>query len=223
MNEQALYLINYGLYIVGSKADSKINAQISNTVFQVTDKPNTIVISINKSNYTHEFIEASKLFTISIIAKTAPLSLIGNFGFKSGKNVNKFEKISHLLTKNGLPVVLEHTLGYIECSVVNSVNVFTHTLYIGEVIGAEMFKKDEPMTYAYYHEIKNAQAPKSTPIYQAPKSSKKYVCKVCGWVYDPEIGDPDGGIKPGTEFEDIPDNWVCPVCGAAKSDFELLK
>jgi flavin reductase (DIM6/NTAB) family NADH-FMN oxidoreductase RutF/rubredoxin len=223
MNEQALYLINYGLYIVGSKADSKINAQISNTVFQVTDKPNTIVISINKSNYTHEFIEASKLFTISIIAKTAPLSLIGNFGFKSGKNVNKFEKISHLLTKNGLPVVLEHTLGYIECSVVNSVNVFTHTLYIGEVIDAEMFKKDEPMTYAYYHEIKNAQAPKSTPIYQAPKSSKKYVCKVCGWVYDPEIGDPDGGIKPGTEFEDIPDNWVCPVCGAAKSDFELLK
>jgi len=223
MNEQALYLINYGLYIVGSKADSKINAQISNTVFQVTDKPNTIVISINKSNYTHEFIEASKLFTVSIIAKTAPLSLIGNFGFKSGKNVNKFEKISHLLTKNGLPVVLEHTLGYIECRVVNSIDVFTHTLYIGEVIDAEMFKKDEPMTYAYYHEIKNAQAPKSTPIYQAPKSSKKYVCKVCGWVYDPEIGDPDGGIKPGTEFEDIPDTWVCPVCGAAKSDFELLK
>jgi flavin reductase (DIM6/NTAB) family NADH-FMN oxidoreductase RutF/rubredoxin len=223
MNEQALYLINYGLYIVGSKADSKINAQISNTVFQVTDKPNTIVISINKSNYTHEFIEASKLFTVSIIAKTAPLSLIGNFGFKSGKNVNKFEKISHLLTKNGLPVVLEHTLGYIECRVVNSIDVFTHTLYIGEVIDAEMFKKDEPMTYAYYHEIKNAQAPKSTPIYQAPKSSKKYVCKVCGWVYDPEIGDPDGGIKPGTEFEDIPDAWVCPVCGAAKSDFELLK
>jgi rubredoxin/flavin reductase (DIM6/NTAB) family NADH-FMN oxidoreductase RutF len=223
MNEQALYLINYGLYIVGSKADSKINAQISNTVFQVTDKPNVIVISINKSNYTHEFIEASKLFTVSIIAKTAPLSLIGNFGFKSGKNVNKFEKISHLLTKNGLPVVLEHTLGYIESRVVNSIDVFTHTLYIGEVIDAEMFKKDEPMTYAYYHEIKNAQAPKSTPIYQAPKSSKKYVCKVCGWVYDPEIGDPDGGIKPGTEFEDIPDNWVCPVCGAAKSDFELLK
>jgi flavin reductase (DIM6/NTAB) family NADH-FMN oxidoreductase RutF/rubredoxin len=223
MNEQALYLINYGLYIVGSKADSKINAQISNTVFQVTDKPNTIVISINKSNYTHEFIEASKLFTVSIIAKTAPLSLIGNFGFKSGKNVNKFEKISHLLTKNGLPVVLEHTLGYIECRVVNSIDVFTHTLYIGEVIDAEIFKKDEPMTYAYYHEIKNAQAPKSTPIYQAPKSSKKYVCKVCGWVYDPEIGDPDGGIKPGTEFEDIPDAWVCPVCGAAKSDFELLK
>jgi flavin reductase (DIM6/NTAB) family NADH-FMN oxidoreductase RutF/rubredoxin len=223
MNEQALYLINYGLYIVGSKVDSKINAQISNTVFQVTDKPNTIVISINKSNYTHEFIEASKLFTVSIIAKTAPLSLIGNFGFKSGKNVNKFEKISHLLTKNGLPVVLEHTLGYIECRVVNSIDVFTHTLYIGEVIDAEIFKKDEPMTYAYYHEIKNAQAPKSTPIYQAPKSSKKYVCKVCGWVYDPEIGDPDGGIKPGTEFEDIPDTWVCPVCGAAKSDFELLK
>jgi len=223
MNENALYLINYGLYIVGSKDDLKINAQISNTVFQVTDKPNTIVISINKSNYTHEFIEASKLFTVSIIAKTAPLSLIGNFGFKSGKNVNKFEKISHLLTKNGLPVVLEHTLGYIECRVVNSIDVFTHTLYIGEVIDAEVFKKDEPMTYAYYHEIKNAQAPKSTPIYQAPKSSKKYVCKVCGWVYDPEIGDPDGGIKPGTEFEDIPDAWVCPVCGAAKSDFELLK
>ncbi|MGE4547160.1 MAG: rubredoxin [Desulfurella sp.] len=223
MNEQALYLINYGLYIVGSKADSKINAQISNTVFQVTDKPNTIVISINKSNYTHEFIETSKLFTVSIIAKTAPLSLIGNFGFKSGKNVNKFEKISHLLTKNGLPVVLEHTLGYIECRVVNSIDVFTHTLYVGEVIDAEIFKKDEPMTYAYYHEIKNAQAPKSTPIYQAPKSSKKYVCNVCGWVYDPEVGDPDGGIKPGTEFEDIPDNWVCPVCGAAKSDFELLK
>ncbi|MGB9744159.1 MAG: rubredoxin [Desulfurella sp.] len=223
MNEKALFLINYGLYIVGSKKDNLINAQISNTAFQITDNPNTIAISINKSNYTHEFIEISKLFTISIIAKTAPLSLIGNFGFKSGRNIDKFEKISHLLTPNGLPVVLEHTLGYIECRVINSLDVFTHTLYIGQVIDADIFKKEEPMTYAYYHEIKNAQAPKSTPIHEESKIRKKYVCKVCGWVYDPEVGDPDGGIKPGTEFEDIPDTWVCPVCGAAKSDFELLK
>ncbi len=223
MDDKALYLINYGLYIVGSKIENKINAQISNTVFQITDNPNTIAISINKSNYTHEFIEKSRLFTVSIIAKSAPLSLIGNFGFKSGRVVDKFEKVSHMLTKNDLPVVLEHTLAYIECRVLNSLDVFTHTLFVGEVIDAQIFKKDEPMTYAYYHEIKNAQAPKSTPIYQAPKATKKYVCKVCGWVYDPEIGDPDGGIKPGTEFEDIPDTWVCPVCGAAKKDFELLK
>lgn len=223
MNEKALFLINYGLYIVGSFSSDKINAQISNTVFQITDNPNTIVISINKSNYTHELLQESNLFSISIIAKTAPLSLIGNFGFKSGRNVDKFAKISHIVTKNGLPIVLENTLGYIECSVINQIDVFTHTLYIGKVIEADIFKKDEPMTYAYYHEIKNAQAPKTTPIYQAPKTTKKYVCKVCGWVYDPEIGDPDGGIKPGTDFEEIPDNWVCPVCGAAKSNFELLK
>lgn len=223
MNEEALYLINYGLYIVGSQFDNKINAQISNTVFQITDKPNTIVISINKSNYTHEFVEHSRRFSVSIIAKSAPLSLIGNFGFKSGRNTDKFEHISHVLTINNMPVVLEHTLGYIECDVINSVDVFTHTLYIGEVLDAQVFKKDEPITYAYYHEIKNASAPKNTPIYQAPKSTKKYVCKVCGWVYDPLVGDPDGSIPPGTEFEDIPDTWVCPVCGAKKSDFELLQ
>jgi flavin reductase (DIM6/NTAB) family NADH-FMN oxidoreductase RutF/rubredoxin len=227
MNTKALYDISYGLYVVASKMGDKFNGQIANTVIQVCSDPVKISVAINKNNYTHEFITNSKVFTVSILAKETPLSFIGDFGFKCGRDVDKFKTINFKLSENGLPVVTDNALSYLEARVINEVDVGTHTLFIGELTGAEVLREGEPMTYAYYHQVKRGTTPKSAPSYVEEKKEEKsemakYKCSVCGYIYDPAVGDPDGGIKPGTPFEEIPDDWVCPVCGASKEDFEKI-
>jgi flavin reductase (DIM6/NTAB) family NADH-FMN oxidoreductase RutF/rubredoxin len=227
MNTKALYDISYGLYVIASKKGDKFNGQIANTVIQVCSEPVKITVAINKNNYTHEFITDSKAFTVSILSKDTPLSFIGNFGFKSGRDVDKFKTTNYKLTDNKLPVVTDNALSYLEARVINAVDVGTHTLFIGELIGAEVLKAGEPMTYAYYHQVKRGTTPKSAPSYIEEKKEEKsnmakYKCTVCGYIYDPAVGDPDGGIKPGTPFEEIPDSWVCPVCGASKDQFEKI-
>lgn len=124
----------------------------------------------------------------------------------------------------GVPIILDNTLAYLEAKVVNHLDLKTHTLFVGNVVTAEVLKEGEPMTYAYYHKIKRGTTPKTAPTYVAePKqaaSSPKYTCSICNYLYDPEKGDPDSGVAPGTPFADLPDNWKCPVCGAGKDQFE---
>jgi flavin reductase (DIM6/NTAB) family NADH-FMN oxidoreductase RutF/rubredoxin len=227
MNIRAVQKMCYGVYIISSKKDNKINGQIANTAFQITSDPATVAISINKQNLTHEYIETSKVFVISILSKDAPMTLIGDFGFKSGRDIDKFKDIQYRKGETGAPIVLEQTVAYMECEVLSSTDVGTHTIFIGKIIDCDNLSDAEPMTYAYYHQIKGGKSPKTAPTYikeepEAPKtaSSGKYKCKTCGYVYDPAKGDPDGGIKPGTPFEDLPDTWTCPICNAPKSEFE---
>jgi len=225
MNLKALHKLGYGLYVVGSRKGDKLNGQIANTVFQVCSEPPIIAVAINRKNLTHEFITESKVFAVSILSQDTPLSYIGNFGFKSGREVDKLKGINYRLGETGAPIVLDHTLAYLEARAIDQIDVVTHTIFVGEVVGADDVKAGEPMTYAYYHKVKRGTTPKTAPSYveerkeAAPKMAK-YKCTVCGYVYDPELGDPDGGIKPGTPFEEIPDDWVCPVCGASKDQFE---
>lgn len=227
MNVKALYLISYGLYLVGSKKGDKINAQVANTVIQVCSEPVKLAVAINRNNYTHELITASKVFTVSILSKDTPLSFIGDFGFKCGRDVDKLKVVNYKLSPNNVPIVLDNTLAYFETRVINQVDVGTHTLFIGDMIDADIIKDGEPLTYAYYQQVKRGTTPRTAPSYvevkkeEAPKMAK-YQCSVCGYIYDPELGDPDGGIKPGTPFEELPDNWVCPVCGAAKDQFKKI-
>ena len=225
MNLKALYKLGYGLYVVCSRKRDRLNGQIANTVFQITSEPPTIAVSINKNNLTHEFIKESKMLTVSVISQDTPLSFIGHFGFKSGRDIDKLEGINHKIGETQAPVVTDNTLAYLEAKVIQEVDVGTHTIFIGELVGADVLREGEPMTYAYYHQVKRGSTPKTAPSYVEEKKveaikAPKYRCPVCGYIYDPELGDPDGGIKPGTPFEEIPDDWVCPVCGAAKSDFE---
>ena len=227
MNPKALYKLGYGLYVVSSKKGDRLNGQIANTVFQITSEPPTIAVSINKSNLTHEFIKESKVLTVSVISQDTSLSFIGHFGFKSGRDIDKLEGINYKIGETQAPIVTDNTLAYLEVSVTQEVDVGTHTIFIGELVGADVIKEGEPMTYTYYHQVKRGTTPKAAPSYiaekkEAPKMAK-YRCTVCGYIYDPELGDPDGGIKPGTPFEEIPDGWVCPVCGAAKSQFEKIE
>ena len=228
MNLKALHNLSYGLYVVSSKKGDRLNGQIANTVIQVTSEPPAVAVCINKKNLTHEFIAESKVFTASMLSRDTPLSFIGHFGFKSGRDVDKLKDISYKLGETKAPIVLDHSLSYLEARVINQADVGTHTIFIGEVVGADMLKEGEPMTYAYYHEVKRGTTPKTAPTYieerkEAVSKMTKYRCTVCGYIYDPALGDPDGGVKPGTAFEQLPDGWVCPVCGASKDAFEKVQ
>ena len=232
MNPKTLHKISYGLYVICSKNGEKMNGQIANALFQITAEPPTLAVSINKQNLTHKYIEKSNFFTVSILSENTPMIFIGNFGFKSGRDIDKFKDFKYKLGKAKVPIVLDNTLACIEAKVIDKIDVGTHTIFIGKVEDAEILSEDKPMTYEYYHKVKGGVSPKTAPTYSSmvDKETKKeeekmdkYVCKVCGYVYDPEKGDPDGGIAPGTKFEDIPDDWVCPICGVGKEDFEKEK
>ncbi len=228
MNTKVFGLISYGMYIVSSKRGEDFNGQIANTVFQVCAEPPVIAVCINKKNFTHEFIGKSGVFTVSILSKEAPMKLIGQFGFKSGRDIDKLKNVKYKIGVTSVPIILDFTVGFIEAEVMKSMDVGTHTLFIGKVVEAEVSGNGEPMTYAYYYKIKGGRSPETAPTYVKSEKEEvnkvdKYVCKICGYVYDPEKGDEDGGILPGTPFEEIPDDWVCPVCGASKDQFEKIE
>jgi len=229
MNPKTLHKISYGMYVICSRNSEKMNGQIANALFQITAVPAMIAIGINKQNLTHEYIEKSNFFTVSILSESTPMSFIGNFGFKSGRDISKFKDVEYKLGKTKSPIVLDNALAYIEAKVIDKIDVGTHTIFIGGVEDAEILSEDKPMTYEYYHKVKGGVSPKTAPTYMEivdkiikkdERKMEKYVCKVCGYVYDPEKGDPDGGMAPGTKFEDIPDDWVCPICGVSKENFE---
>ena len=169
MNLKALYKLGYGLYVVCSRKGDRLNGQIANTVFQITSEPPTIAVSINKNNLTHEFIKESKVFTASVLSQDTPLSFIGHFGFKSGRDIDKFEGTNYKIGETQAPVVTDNTLAYLEARLIQEVDAGTHTIFIGELAGADVIKEGEPMTYAYYHQVKRGTTPKTAPVYVEEK------------------------------------------------------
>jgi len=227
LDTKAFHKISYGLYVIGARDGNKLNAQIANTVIQVCSDPPTISVCINKANLTHEYIKKSGAFSASIIAQDAPLNFIGRFGFKSGRDGDKLEGVNYKAGSTGAPVVLDSSVAYLEAKVISQCDAHTHTIFVGEVVDAGVLKDAEPMTYAYYHQVKRGTTPKAAPSYVAEKKEPaaemaKYQCNVCGYVYDPQVGDPESKIPPGTPFEKLPADWKCPVCGAGKDEFKKL-
>lgn len=165
MDPEILHKISYGLYVVCSKNGKKINGQIVNTLFQITAEPPKIAISINKENLTHEYIEKSSSFTASILSQDTPMNFIGTFGFKSGRDIDKFADINFEIGKLGLPIILDNTLACIEAKVIDKIDVDTHTLFIGKVVDGKILNDDKPLTYEYYHKIKGGYSPKTAPTY----------------------------------------------------------
>jgi len=227
VNPKALNKLGYGLYVVTSRKVDKLNGQIANTVFQITSEPATVAVSINKKNLTWEYIKESGVLAVSVLCQDTPLSFIGQFGFKSGRETDKLSGVNYKIGQIGAPIVLDNTTSYLEARVTKEMDVGTHTIFVGEIVDGEILNEKPCMTYEYYHQVKRGTTPKTAPSYVEEKKEEpkmaKYQCTICGWVYDPAVGDPDGGIAAGTPFEKIPDDWKCPMCGAAKSDFEKVQ
>lgn len=208
VDKNALFKLSYGLFVISTRWDEKDSACIINTCSQLTDTPLRISVAINKRNFTHDAVLNSKKFNISVLTQKTPFSLFENFGFKSSRDTEKFTK-SDPVTANGIRYVNKYSNAVISANVTNIIDFGTHSLFIAEVTQASVILDDPSVTYAYYHaEIK----PK--PVLNATDGEKKYVCKICGWVYDEKTE--------GVPFEDLPDTWVCPLCKHPKSDFELL-
>jgi len=171
MNKGAFYKLSYGLYVITSGEGGKFNGQIANTVFQVTSEPPTVAVSINKANYTHEFIRSSRRFAVSILEEATPMTMIGRFGFKCGRDIDKFDGMRVRTGKTGVPIVTDHTVAFMEAEVIGEMDCGTHTLFLGKVVECDILDAAaEPMTYAYYHEIKGGKSPKNAPTYQMKES-----------------------------------------------------
>lgn len=203
MNQSALFKLSYGLFVAASKADAKMNGCIINTVTQITSNPLQVAMTVNKQNLTCDLIKKSGIVSVSILSEKAPFSLFQHFGFQSGRDTDKFVGVPFGMTKQELPYLKENATAYLDCKVVNSIDVGTHIMFIAEVVDAEVLSDDNPMTYAYYHA--NVK-PKPAADANAPK--KGWRCKICGYVY---------------EGDELPADFVCPLCKHGAEDFEKIE
>jgi flavin reductase (DIM6/NTAB) family NADH-FMN oxidoreductase RutF/rubredoxin len=231
---ESLFKLNYPMCIMCAAKEGKFAGCIVNTVFQIVPEPPTVAVSLNKQSLTHEYITESGTFTVSILAEGAPIKLIAGFGFRSRRDANKFERVQYKTGMNGAPIITDHTTSFIEAQVVQAVDSGTHTLFIAKITACETIDDSKiPMTYTYYRDVKGGKTPRTAATYikkkskqtlkQGATSMKKYKCLMCGYIYDPKAGDPENGVAPGTAFEDLPDDWVCPDCGVGKEEFEPIE
>lgn len=216
MDNKALYSLQYGVFLLGSKnADgSKINACITNTCFQAANGPTRIAISVIKHNLTCEMIEDSGEFALSVLSKNCSLETIKRFGYQSGRTADKFAGFSYEKGTNGCPYISSEACAVIEAKVCNKLDLGSHMLFIAEVVDAKVLGSDEALTYAYYQShIKNkADASAAAGAGAAggagpEKKIKGWRCKICGYEY---VG------------ADLPDGFECPICGHPADDFEPI-
>jgi len=204
-NNKAMYALSYGLFILTARQGDKDNGCIINTAMQVTTDPNRLVITVNKSNYTHDMIAATGRFTLSILSEKATFDLFRRFGFQSGRTADKFSGFDHARRgDDGLLYVTQGTNAWLSCKVVSTLDLGTHTLFLADVEDGDMLSSDPSATYAYYHaHIK--PAPQAAP--PADGDKKKWVCKICGYIY---------------EGDQLPADYICPICKHPASDFEPM-
>ena len=195
----ALFNIGYGLYVVTSNDGIKDNGLIVNTVSQVTDSPNRIAVTINKTNYSHHVIKKTGNLNVNVLDTSAPFFVFQHFGFQSGRNTDKFVGCENLRSDNGLRFLPRYINSFISLKVEQYVDLDTHGMFICSVTEARVISDRETMTYTYYqHNVK--PQPET-------EGRKGFVCKVCGWVY---------------EGDTLPDDIVCPLCKHGAADFEPI-
>ena len=221
INFEALFKISYGLFIVSSGDKNRGNGYISNTVFQVTAEPPKFAACCSKNNYTAGVISKSSAFSVSVLHQETAPEIFGRFGYKSGRDIDKMEGMSVKYGETGVPIVLNDCIAFLECRVEQTIDVGTHYIFIGELIQSEIIDdKLEPITYNYYRQVRKGVAPKNAPTYldkskldkkSMEMAARKFKCPSCGYIYDEAVE--------GKKFSDLPDDWICPVCGTEKSDF----
>lgn len=195
----ALFKLGYGLYVVTTNDGEKDNGCILNSVMQVTNTPNKVAVAINKQNYTHDIVMKTNKLNINCIAESAPFSLFQNFGFRSGRDAEKFEGVAFTRSNNGLAVLKDNINAYMSLWVESTVDLDTHTLFICFVTQMDEISEERTMTYTYYQDN----------VKPKPQLQKKkgYVCKICGYVH---------------EGDELPADFICPLCKHPASDFEPI-
>ncbi len=207
MNNSAFRALSYGVYILSTWDNGRPTGCTVNSVMQITSSPATIAVSVNKNNYTHDCILKSKKFAVSVLHEQSSPDIISVFGFSSGRDTDKFSKVDYAV--KGMMPVVANSAAYIVCDLEKTMETNTHTVFLGKVADADVLENKPPMTYAYYHNVVKGKTAKNAPSYIEEKTEKgKWVCSVCGYVYDGEV-----------PFEELPDDFRCPVCKQPKSAF----
>ena len=212
MNETALFTLSYGVYLCTSWDEGRPVGCVANSAMQITSKPATVAVSINRNNYTHRCITETGHFAVTVLAENSDPMLIGKFGFSSSQDTDKFEDTPYRV-RGKLPVP-DGGLAYLCCKVISKMETATHTVFLGEVYDCDLIRSGKPMTYAYYHEVLKGKTSVNAPTYRGEEKSDgrtRWVCTVCGYEYDGE-----------TPFEELPDDWVCPMCGVGKEYFKKI-
>ena len=201
MDNKAMYKLTYGLFVLTARDGDKDNGCIINTASQVTTNPNRITIAVNKQNYTHDIIKKTGGFNVSILSENSKFATYQNFGFQSGRETDKFEKFTFERSDNGIVYIPEETNAFLSAKVVSEMDLGTHTLFLADVTDGQVLSDDNSVTYNYYQ--KN--------IKPAPKKEKVkktgWICTICGYIY---------------EGENLPEDFVCPVCKHGAIDFKPL-
>lgn len=204
MNDKTMFKLTYGLFVLTARQDEKDNGCIINTAGQVTAVPNRISVAVNKANYTHDMIQATGKFNVSILSEEAKFSTFQRFGFQSGKDVNKFEGYDQVKrSENGIYYVTEGTNGFISATVENTMDLGTHTLFIAAVDDMDVLSDVPSTTYNFYQS--NIKPKPAAPAVKTGKTIWR--CRICGYEY---------------EGEELPADFVCPICKHPASDFEKV-
>ncbi|MCR5098417.1 MAG: flavin reductase [Lachnospiraceae bacterium] len=205
MDNKAMYKLSYGLFVLTAKDEIKANGCITNTAIQVASEPNQISFAVNKANYTHDMVMKTKKANISVISEKADFDLFKHFGFQSGRDMDKFAVFTDCkLAENGIPYITRGTNAYFSIDIKQTVDLGSHTLFIGEPTAMEVLDTAASATYAYYQDnIK----PKPEAVGTTPAGQTVWRCKICGYEY---VG------------EELPDDFICPICKHPASDFEKV-
>ena len=205
VDQNALFKLSYGLYLLTAEEKGKHNGCIINTAVQLTDTPKRITIAVNKANYTHDMILKTGVFNVSVLSEDVGMATFQRFGFQSGRDADKFAGCEGLQrSANGLYYITEGANAVLSGKVIQTVDCGTHTLFIADVTEAKILSKEPSVTYAYYFaHIK----PKPLPAAMSDAPKKGWICKICGYVY---------------EGEDLPADFICPICKHGVADFEKL-
>ena len=205
MDNKAMYKLSYGLFVLTAKDGDKENGCITNTAVQVASEPNTISFAVNKANFTHDMVMKTKKCNISVISEDAEFGLFKHFGFRSGRDVDKFVDFKDCKhADNGIPYITKGTNAYFSIEIRQMVDLGSHTLFIGEPAAMEVLSNTESATYSYYQSnIK----PKPEKVGETKDGQVIWRCTICGYEY---VG------------EELPDDFICPICKHPKADFEKV-
>lgn len=200
MNNKVLYNLTCGLYVLSSKSGDKTGGCIINTAMQVTSTPLRMTVTVNKDNFTHDLIQQSGVFALSLLDQSAPFGLFQHFGFQSSRDVDKFAGLNTGTDTNGVPYLTWSACGYVSCKVVSTLDLGTHTQFLADVVDGDLLSDTPAVSYDYYQgNIK--------PKPEAKAETKGWRCTICGYIYEGEV---------------LPEDFICPLCKHGPEVFEKI-